>query len=80
MHIDLNWSAKLRLFNEEERVEHDRFRERDRENRLHENRRGGAGIATDGRGCAHADQTDTYGRAKSREAYVNASIDLCQYW
>ena len=65
---------------EEERVEHDRFRERDRENRLHQNRSRRAGIAADRGSRAHADESDADGRAEGREADVNASGHFCQYW
>ena len=57
-----------------------RFRERDRENRLHENRGRRAGVAAD-RGCRrHADQTHADGCAKRRETDVNAAGQFCQEW
>jgi hypothetical protein len=70
--------APNRLSNEEQSVEHDRFREGDRKNRLHQNRGGRTGIATDGGGSAHADQSHANRRAEGGEADVNASANLCQ--
>lgn len=45
----------------EEGVKHDRLREGDRENRLHQNGGGRAGITTDRGGRSHADETHANG-------------------
>src|ERR1700738_608684 len=62
-----------RLLNQEQGVEHDRLRERDGQNRLHQDRCGCAGIAADGGRRAHADKSDADGRAKCCETHVKAS-------
>jgi len=62
------------LFRREvERVEHDRFCEGDRENRLDQDRRGRTGITTDRGRRAHTDQTHADRRAEGRQTDVNAS-------
>jgi hypothetical protein len=70
--------ARSDLVNEKQGVEHDRFRESDCENRLHEDRCRRARVAADRGSRAHADQTHADGCAKGREANVNASAYLCQ--
>ena len=66
------------LANEEQSVKHDRFRESDRENRLHQDRGRRARVAADRGRRAHADQAHADRRAKAREANVNAAAHLCQ--
>src|SRR5215217_5473023 len=73
-------NAGARLLHEEQSVEHDRFRQSNRENRLHQNGSRRSWIAANRRSRAHTDQTDTDGRAECRQPHVNASGDFRQHW
>ena len=55
---------------EEDREEHDTFREGRAQNRLNQNLRGRARIASDCFGRLHADHTHTDGRAERRRCDV----------
>jgi hypothetical protein len=71
-------SAQKVLVNKVERVEHNRFRQSDRENRVHEDRRESARVATDRRGHAKAGKTDADPNAHGGKTDVNASANFCQ--
>ena len=71
-------SAQKVLVNKVERVEHNRFRQSDRENRVHEDRRKSAGVATDRGGHAKAGKTDSDPNAHGGKTDVNASANFCQ--
>jgi len=70
--------AQKVLVNKVERVEHNRFRQSDRENRVHEDRRKSAGVATDRGGHAQTGETDADPNAHGGETDVNASRNFCQ--
>ena len=60
-----------------ERVEHDRFSQRDRENRVHKHGRERAGIATDRGRHSETGQADSDSYTHRGEADVNASAHFC---
>src|SRR6478672_2784779 len=68
----------IELLHEEECVEHDRFREGDREDGLNQDRRRSARITADRRGGAHTDQTDANGGAQRGQTDVDAAGHLCK--
>src|SRR4051794_4974896 len=65
----------MTLLHEEQRVEHDRLGERDRQDRLHHDLGGGVGIASDRRRGAEADQSDADRRAQGGQADVHTAIE-----
>jgi len=64
------------LATEEQRVERDGFGERHADDALHENFRGGSGIATDGFSGFEADEAYANGSAETAEAALNAAGDF----
>jgi hypothetical protein len=66
------------LVNEEECVKDDRFREGDRQDRLHENRRRRARVTADGRSRAQTGKAYANAAAHGRKSYVNVATHLCQ--
>src|ERR1700761_1973247 len=65
----------LLAFREEDREEHDAFGEGGAQDRLHEDRGGGAGITADRFRSLHTDQTHAQGGAEGGETDVNAASD-----
>ena len=66
------------LVDQEKGVEDDRFRQGDRENRVHQNGREGSRIPPNRGRHSEAGQTNADADAHGREADVNASADFCQ--
>ena len=71
-------SVRQRLVTEQkQRVEHNRFRKRDRENSMHQNLSEGARIAANGGRHSQAGKADADSYAHRGEADVNASGHFC---
>src|SRR6266850_1127889 len=64
------------LLDEKQRVEHDRFRERDRKDRLNQNLCRGHRIAPHGIRSFHTDQTDCNGRTQRRQTNMQATVHI----
>src|ERR1700720_4003836 len=68
------------LLHEEQSVEHDSFREGNGQDRLDQDFRRRAGIASHRLRSLHADEAHAEGRAKRRQTDVNVSAQFCQHW
>src|SRR5439155_22679565 len=66
----------LFLLDQEKCVEHDRFREGNRQNLLHQNFRGCHRIASHGNRSPHPNQAHGNGRAKRCQTYVQTSTHM----
>ena len=64
----------------EERVEHNRFGQSDRQNSVNDNRRKRARISTDRGRHSQTRKTDPDSDAHRGETDVNASSHFCKYW
>ena len=67
------------LRRQEDREEHDAFREGGAQNGLNQNLRRRAGIASHRFRSLHADETHADGRAERRQTDVNISGHFCQH-
>jgi len=63
---------------EEQRVEHNRLGQSDRQNSMDDHRGEGTGVAANRRGHAQAGQADSDADAERGEANVNASSQFCE--